>query len=100
MIAALLDPIRLLLEGIARNFARVLSYPIDPNERIYVPYLATSLALALLAHAAVRRRSPAGGASLSGVLFPRGLWRAAAAGRAGRSFFVRALLRALVPGSF
>src|SRR5262249_2247206 len=100
MIAALLDPIRLLLEGIARNFARVLSYPIDPNERIYVPYLATSLALALLAHAAVRRRSPAGGASLSEFLFPREIWRTASAWLDVRYFFFHQILRVFLYGSF
>lgn len=89
--------------GVVRNFVQVLAYPFNPDERIYLPYLLTSL-LAAIGVFAVGRRSPTPTAEphtgLVEFLFPKSVWRTPSAWLDVRYFFLHQILRVFVYGAF
>jgi len=97
------DFFQLLLEGIGRNGLRVVAYPINPGERVFVLYLATSLMIAAAVYKYVTRREahPSGTpVSLREFLFPRSIWRTPSAWLDVRYFFVHQIVRVFLYGSF
>jgi len=89
-----------LAELLARSLVRVLAYPVDPDERIYGPYLLGAAALAALAWA--RERRAAGRGAREGFLrfcFPARVWRTASAWLDVRYFLVHQLVRVWIYGS-
>ena len=91
-----------LAELLGRSLARVLVYPVDPDERIFWAYLLSSLALA----AGVWAASLRGGSvrpGLRGLLrfcFPPEVWRQPSAWLDVRYFFLHQMLRVWIYGSF
>lgn len=102
MIELLSHAMARLADGIARNFAYVVTYPFQPGERLFVLYLASSLAMAAGVYAYVaRRRSSSGGTdSLAEFLFPRSIWRTPSAWLDVRYFFFHQVLRVFIYGGF
>lgn len=91
-----------LAELLGRSLARVLVYPVDPDERIFWGYLLSSLLLAGAVWAASLR---GGGASagLRGFLrfcFPPEVWRHPSAWLDVRYFFLHQMLRVWIYGAF
>ncbi len=87
---------------LGRSLARVLVYPVDPDERIFWAYLLSSLALAASVWAA-SLRSGSGQAGLRGFLrfcFPPEVWRHPSAWLDVRYFFVHQMLRVWIYGAF
>ncbi|MDE2511272.1 MAG: sterol desaturase family protein [Elusimicrobia bacterium] len=98
-----MEPIVAAIRWIGGNFLEVLAYPFNPKERIFLPYLATSLLLAVAVHRlAVRRAVAAGRApvSLRQFLFPAEVWRARSAWLDVRYFFFHQILRVFLYGTF
>jgi sterol desaturase/sphingolipid hydroxylase (fatty acid hydroxylase superfamily) len=99
----LADLLQLVANGVGRNVVRVLAYPFNPDERIYGPYLLTSLVAALGVYA-VSRRLPTGvvgqGHQLREFLFPSAIWRTRSAWLDVRYFFLHQILRVFLYGAF
>jgi sterol desaturase/sphingolipid hydroxylase (fatty acid hydroxylase superfamily) len=86
---------------LGRSLARVLVYPVDPDERIFWAYLVSSLALAGGVWLASLRRGSAR-PGLSGLLrfcFPPEVWRHPSAWLDVRYFFVHQMLRVWIYGA-
>ena len=92
----LYDTLQSLAGFISRNFMRVLAYPFNPGERLFVLYLTTSLVMAIVVWRYVARRQPRPDAipvSLREFLFPSSIWRTASAWLDVRYFFFHQILR-------
>ncbi|MGH9254101.1 MAG: sterol desaturase family protein [Vicinamibacterales bacterium] len=103
MIELLYDSLHRLLDGLGRTFLQVLVYPINPGERLFVLYLATSLvmAVAIWWYLARRRSHPSGQSiSLREFLFPRRIWHTPSAWLDVRYFFLHQIFRVFLYGSF
>ena len=90
-----------LAELLLRSLAKVLVYPVDPGERIYWLYLATSLAMALGVYLRAWRTEP-GRPGLRGFLrfcFPARVWRHPSAWLDLRYFAVQQMLRVWIYGA-
>ena len=99
----LYDTLQSLAGFISRNFMRVLAYPINPGERLFVLYLTTSLVMAIVVWRYVARRQPRPDAipvSLREFLFPSSIWRTASAWLDVRYFFFHQILRVFLYTSF
>jgi sterol desaturase/sphingolipid hydroxylase (fatty acid hydroxylase superfamily) len=87
--------------GIAGNVLRVLAYPINPNERVFVLYLATSFLIAAGVYTYLTRHQSDGRSiSLLQFLFPRSVWSSRSAWLDVRYFFFHQILRVFLYGSF
>ncbi|NOT28054.1 MAG: sterol desaturase family protein [Acidobacteria bacterium] len=87
--------------AILRNVRLVLAYPFNPDERIYLPYLLTSLVAAVGVYL-VTRQTLSGTARqrLDQFLFPHEVWRTTSAWLDVRYFFVHQVLRVFLYGTF
>ena len=88
---------------ISRNFMRVLAYPFNPGERLFVLYLTTSLLMAIVVWRYVARRSRVRmpfPCRCSEFLFPSSIWRTASAWLDVRYFFFHQILRVFLYTSF
>ena len=77
MIELLSHSLQQLVAGTSRNVLRVLAYPINPGERLFVLYLATSLLMAAAVWRYVSRRERQSGGTpvtLREFLFPASIW--------------------------
>ncbi|MFI5346872.1 MAG: sterol desaturase family protein [Elusimicrobiota bacterium] len=82
---------------------RILSYPLNPHERIFALYLATSLLMAVAAHRSLVRRAARSGrpaVALGEFLFPREVWRTRSAWLDVRYFFFHQVFRIFLYGGF
>src|SRR5262245_11413890 len=92
-----------LVTGMSRNVLRVLAYPLNPGERLFVLYLATSLLMAAAVWRYVSRREHQSGGTpitLKEFLFPASIWRTASAWLDVRYFFFHQIFRVFLYGSF
>ena len=82
----------------------VVTYPIDPHQRIFVPYLFTSLLFALYVFITRRysrsHNSKPFGTSLFRFLFPLSVWRDPSAWLDVRYFFFHQVFRLLIYGAY
>jgi len=95
--------LRSVADSVIGNFLRVLAYPADPGERIYVPWLLTSLVAALGVYTVSKRRPTAPGSDGDGLLeflFPSRIWRTRSAWLDVRYFFLHQILRVFLYGAF
>ena len=103
MIEFLSGSLQALFNVIALNVVRVLAYPINPGERLFVIYLTTSFLMAAAVWKwTARRRSQSGGEPLSlrEFLFPGSIWRTASAWLDVRYFFFHQIFRVFLYGGF
>jgi sterol desaturase/sphingolipid hydroxylase (fatty acid hydroxylase superfamily) len=103
MIELLSDYLHLVATSIGRNGLRVLAYPVNPNERLFVLYLATSVLMAAVAWKYLARSSSrANGTqvSLREFLFPSRIWRTHSAWLDVRYFFFHQIFRLFLYGTF
>ena len=96
------DYLRLVLTSISTNVLYVLTYPVNPNERLFVLYLATSVLMAggvwkYLARS--RSQSDGTPVSLREFLFPNHIWRTPSAWLDVRYFFFHQILRVFLYGT-
>jgi sterol desaturase/sphingolipid hydroxylase (fatty acid hydroxylase superfamily) len=102
MIELLSDFCRALFAPIARNVLRVLAYPFNPGERIFLLYVTTSLLMAAAVWwCAARRQRQRGETSVTfkEFLFPQSIWRTASAWLDVRYFFFHQILRVFLYGT-
>ena len=82
----------------------VLSYPVDPGQRIYFLYLLTSALFALYVFIVTRPKGPAAvhnsSESLFGFLFPKEVWNSPSAWLDVRYFFFHQIFRVTIYGAF
>ena len=98
-----LEAVQLAVNGTVHNFLRVLAYPFDPDERIYLPYLLTSLIAAVGVYALSTPGSTAPESDSDGLLeflFPSRVWRTRSAWLDVRYFLVHQILRVFLYGAF
>ena len=103
MIELLSHSLQELVVGMSRNVLRVLGYPFNPGERLYVLYLATSLLMAAAVWTYVYRRERQSGGTpvtLKEFLFPASIWRTTSAWLDVRYFFFHQIFRVFLYGSF
>ena len=91
-----------LLVTLSTNLLKVLAYPINPAERVFVLYLTTSLLMAAGVWRYVARRTQPDGSRISfrEFLFPRSIWRTASAWLDVRYFFFHQVFRVFLYGTF
>ena len=103
MIELLSHSLQELVAGMSRNLLRVLGYPFNPGERLFVLYLTTSLAdgsgrVDVCGPAPASIRRPPSVAER--VPVPSSIWRTASAWLDVRYFFFHQILRVFLYGSF
>ena len=76
----------------------VIRYPLDPSQRIFVVFLATSLILAAFVY--FRRRRTGGSENFGAFLFPRSVWSNPSAWLDVRYFFFHQIFWLVIYGSF
>ena len=92
MIELLSHSLQQLVAGTSRNVLRVLAYPINPGERLFVLYLATSLLMAAAVWRYVSRRERQSGGTpvtLKSSCFGEHLAYGVGLARRPLSFFIR-----------
>ena len=87
---------------LSTNVVRVLAYPINPAERLFVLYLTTSLLMAAGVWWFVAKRKLPDGSRISFTefLFPASIWRTASAWLDVRYFFFHQIFRVFLYGTF
>ncbi|MEQ1897764.1 MAG: sterol desaturase family protein [Vicinamibacterales bacterium] len=96
--------LRSMTAAVVENVLHVLAYPFVPGERIYIPYLLTSLAAATGVYVVSLRRargsSVGGPGGLLQFLFPRTVWSTRSAWLDVRYFFLHQIVRVFIYGAF
>ncbi len=97
-----IENLKFLTEAIFNRIIDVISYPIDPNQRIFVLYLLTSLLIAVYVFLKNLPLNKDKGfiSSLIDFLFPKYIWSKSSAWLDIRYFFFHQLFRYSIYGTF
>ena len=85
-------------EFVGGQLLKIIQYPLDPSQRIYVLFLGTSLLFATFVY--LKRQRFGEAVSFVSFLFPRGVWSDPSALLDVRYFFFHQIFRLVIYGSF
>jgi sterol desaturase/sphingolipid hydroxylase (fatty acid hydroxylase superfamily) len=85
-------------EFVGGQLLKIIQYPLDPSQRIYVLFLGTSLLFATFVY--LKRHRSGEAVSFVSFLFPRGVWSDPSALLDVRYFFFHQIFRLVIYGSF